>query len=193
MAVADAQVREALAVRPERDSREERAAVREVLEAAFPTPAEADLVGELREREPSRISWVATIDDQVVGCIVFTPVHVREPAQDAGGGDRDRAAELGIYGLAPMAVVPRLQSSGIGTRLVEEGLAACRGRGVDAVVVLGHPTYYPRFGFQPASRFGLRSTFDVPDEVFRVLELRAGCLQGVGGTVHYHPAFDELD
>jgi putative acetyltransferase len=88
-----------------------------------------------------------------------------------------------------MAVLPARQRHGIGSALVNEGLKQCRQLGFSAVVVLGHAEYYPRFGFTPASRFGLGCEYDVPDDVFMVLELEQGALNGKAGTIHYHPAF----
>jgi putative acetyltransferase len=80
-----------------------------------------------------------------------------------------------------MAVLPALQRQGIGTRLVQYGLEQCRHADYDGVVVLGHPAYYPRFGFVPASRDGIRCVYSVPDDVFMALALRAGTLQGCAG------------
>ena len=92
-----------------------------------------------------------------------------------------------------MAVVPDRQRHGVGSALAEAGIAACREDGYEAVIVLGHPDYYPRFGFVPASRFGLRSEYDVPDDVFMALELTPGALHGRGpGTIRYHPAFGNV-
>jgi putative acetyltransferase len=95
-------------------------------------------------------------------------------------------------GLAPMAVLPARQRQGIGSALVRDGLGRCRELGYEAVVVLGHPGYYPRFGFVPASRFGIGCEYDVPAEVFMALELVPGALRGKPGTIRYHPAFAEL-
>lgn len=92
-------------------------------------------------------------------------------------------------GLAPMAVLPERQRQGVGTQLVREGLDACRRQGTDAAVVLGHPDYYPRFGFRPAAQFRLRCAFDAPDEAFMALELTKGALHEANGTVAYHPLF----
>jgi len=71
-------------------------------------------------------------------------------------------------------------------------LGACRAAGYSVVIVLGHASYYPRFGFQPASRFGIRWEHEVPDEAFMVLGLQSGALQGVKGIARYHPAFDHF-
>ena len=152
-------------------------AVHAVTDAAFGRADEADLVDRLRTL-PGYLALVAVEAGEVVGHIAFTPVTVEPPLQAA------------IVGLAPMAVRPDRQRSGVGSRLVEAGLAACRAAGAEAVVVLGHPDYYPRFGFEPASRWGLRDTYGALPEAFMAVELRPGALDGDGGVVHYDPAFD---
>lgn len=152
--------------------------VRETNEQAFGTPAEATLVDRLRD-SPDSISLVATIGDRVVGHILFTPISI-EPA-----------ARVRVAGLAPMAVRPENQRSGIGSQLVRAGLDHCRERGYAAVVVVGHPEFYPRFGFVPARSKALRCEFPVPDDVFMVLELTAGALADCAGLVRYRPEFSE--
>ena len=152
-------------------------AVRQVNRAAFETSTEASLVDILRENARPLISLVAEDAGALVGHIMFSPVTISSQI------------DAGIMGLAPMAVVPARQGHGIGSALVTAGLEECRRLGVAGVVVLGHATYYPRFGFRPASGFGLKSEYDVPDEVFMALELEPGGLQGKAGTVRYHPAF----
>ncbi|MCZ0900595.1 N-acetyltransferase, partial [Microcoleus sp. HI-ES] len=96
---------------------------------------------------------------------------------------------LSILGLAPVAVLPNYQRQGIGTLLIREGLKECGRWGFQAVVVLGHPDFYPRFGFIPASRKSLGCEYDVPDEAFMVLELESGALQDSSGTVKYRSEF----
>ena len=164
----------AVTIRPERP--DDRAAVRRVNEAAFGQPDEADLVDRLRDHSPSYLGLVAEVGGAVAGHILFTPV-----ALDAGPAD--------VRGLAPMAVLPEHQRSGVGSALVRAGLAACAADGAGAAVVLGHPAYYPRFGFRPASAFGLACAYDVPDEAFMALELVEGALADAGGVARYHPAF----
>jgi len=153
-------------------------AVRRVNELAFGRPGEADLVDALRASETPILSLVAVLDGSVAGHVLFSPVTV-EPRPP--GSDR-------CWGLGPLAVLPEYQSQGIGGQLVRAGLDACRQLGAAAVVVLGHPEYYPRFGFVPASRYGLRCEYPVPDDVFMVIELERGSLS-VPGLVRYHPAF----
>ena len=90
----------------------------------------------------------------------------------------------------PVGVVSSIQRKGIGSRLVRDGLERCRHEGYDAVVVLGDPKYYSRFGFECASRYELGNEYGV-DEEFMVLGLRNGTLQDVRGTVRYAPEFGQ--
>ena len=156
------------------------AAIHSVNEAAFLTPDEANLVAALREQAHPFISLVAEDDDKIVGHITFSPAEL--PGHP----------ELKIMGLAPMAVLPQQQRDGIGSALVLAGLEECKVLGMDAVVVLGHPEYYPRFGFTPSAQFGFGCEYDVPAEVFMALELKPGCLSGVSGKIKYHAAFGNL-
>lgn len=155
----------------------DRAAIRALHEAAFDTPAEADLVDALRREARPLVSLVALEDNELVGHIAFSPATL------------DSDPGLRIAGLGPMAVLPARQREGIGGALIEAGLAQCRTAGFAAAIVLGHPGYYPRFGFAPASRFGLDCEYDVPDEVFMARELEPGALAGCAGRIRYHPAF----
>jgi putative acetyltransferase len=159
---------------------DDRAAIYDVNASAFETRAEAELVLALRDQADPVISLVAEVDGAVVGHIMFSPVALQ--------GNADHP----VMGLAPMAVAPEHQGRGVGSALVRAGLQRCREMGVGAVVVLGHPGYYPRFGFVPASRFGLHSEYDVPDEVFMALELQPGFLSSDRALVQYHAAFGSL-
>jgi putative acetyltransferase len=163
------------------ETTEDHDAIRRVNELAFGRPNEADLIDSLRANARPYVSLVAFVDEQVVGHIFFSPVSV-ESENNA----------FTAMGLAPMAVLPEYQNRGIGSRLVSEGLKECRRLGHDIVAVLGHANYYPRFGFTPASRKGLRSEYDVPDEVFMVAELVPGALEGRRGLVKYQPEFGKV-
>ena len=154
--------------------------VRHVNQTAFDTAAEANLVDALRQHAHPIVSLVADTEDNVVGHILFSPVTLSAHA--------DRP----IAGLAPLAVLPSRQRQGIGSALVRAGLDECRRLGFSAVVVLGHADYYPRFGFVPASTFGVRSEYDVPDDVFLALELSPDALRDRPGMIRYHPAFATL-
>jgi putative acetyltransferase len=156
------------------------AAIDAVNRAAFNQPNEATLVVLLREQASPLVSLVAETDGALVGHVLFSPVTLTGYADAA------------IMGLAPMAVMPAMQRRGVGSMLARAGLDACIRLGADAVVVLGHARYYPRFGFSPASAFGLRCEYDVPDEAFMALELQAGRLTGKSGTIRYHAAFAQV-
>ena len=164
-------------VRPETPSDE--AYVYAINVAAFETDAEARLVNALRTQCEEYVSLVAESEDGIVGHILFTPVNL---------GDHTTR----IAGLAPMAVKSDLQRSGIGSLLINAGLVECERMGYGAVVVLGHPDYYPKFGFEPASRFDISSEYDVPDEVFMARNLKAGFLDDLSGVIRYHAAFSEV-
>jgi putative acetyltransferase len=158
---------------------DDEAAVLEINESAFGGPDEARLVERLRTRARPLISLIAESDGAITGHILFTPVTL------------DGFAGL-LMGLAPMAVKPELQRRGVGSALVTAGLRACESLDAAALVVVGHPEYYPRFGFVQAARFGLRCEYDVVPEALMALELRPNALAEAGGTVRYHPAFAEL-
>jgi putative acetyltransferase len=155
-------------------------AVRAVNESAFETSAEANLVEALRRQATQIVSLVAADEGSVAGHILFSPVTLT--------GHPD----LKIAGLAPMAVSKEYQSRGVGSLLVRAGLDECRSAGYGAAVVVGHPRYYPRFGFTPAAASGIACEFDVPEDAFMVVELKAGYLRGASGTIRYHTAFARL-
>ncbi|HSB11115.1 MAG TPA: N-acetyltransferase [Blastocatellia bacterium] len=160
------------------EASEDHPAVRRVNELAFGQPNEADLVDALREKARPYISLVCLVDREIAGHIFFSPVTIESESES-----------FTAMGLAPMAVLPLRQNQGIGSLLVREGLKECQRIGHNAVVVLGHPEYYPRFGFVPASSKGLRCEYDVPDDVFMVAELSPGALRGRTGLVKYNSEF----
>ena len=148
---------------------------------AFERTVEAELLNSLRAANAMTLSLVAVKGSEVVGHISFCPVTIES---DQGAVDS--------VALGTMAVSPGLQRSGIGSQLVEEGLGRIRAAGHDIVIVIGHPEYYPRFGFVPAKNYGIRWEHDVPEEAFMVKELRQGALKEVRGTVKYRPEFNEV-
>ncbi len=155
-------------------------AIRRVNEQAFGAPGEARLVDRLRAAHEVVVSLVAQLGDDIVGHIVFSPVTIAQAPPS-----------LRAVGLAPMCVLPEYQHQGVGSRLVDEGLAACRSAGCDIVVVLGHVGFYPRFGFANASDAGLDNEYGATD-AFMVRELRQGALAHASGLVTYAEAFREL-
>jgi putative acetyltransferase len=117
----------------------------------------------------------------VIGHVLFSPVEI------VNGGSSIR-----VVGLAPVGVLPEYQGQGVGSHLIRAGLEACREAAYDAVVVLGEPHYYSRFGFERASAHGLGNEYGV-DHEFMVVELRSEALAGSEGTVRYRPEFGQLD
>lgn len=163
-----------------REAERDRSGVHTVNALAFEREDEANLVDVLREQADPYLSLVAEEDGRIVGHILFTPVVI------TGHSDCQ------LMGLGPMAVLPERQRAGIGSQLVTSGLAACKELGYGAVVVLGHPWFYPKYGFAPASRHGIDCEYDVSDDVFMAVELIPGYLRSVSGTVVYHDAFRQL-
>jgi len=150
-------------------------------EQAFEQPAEANIVDKLRLSCPEYLSLVAEDDQKIVGHILFTPVVLEHSHGNIQG-----------MGLAPMAVSPDRQKQGIGSRLVEKGLEILKSQNCPFVIVLGHPEYYPRFGFERASKYGLVSQWEgVPDEAFMVIVMDKTALEGFSGVAKYRIEFNE--
>jgi putative acetyltransferase len=168
----------ALTIRPEQPA--DYGQVFQVVQLAFGQPDEARLVEALRGSPAfvPGLSLIANEDGQVVGHVLFSHVVVQEGA-----------AAHPALALAPLAVLPARQRVGIGGALVKHGLAEARRLGHGAVVVVGHPGYYPRFGFNPGEPLGIRPPFPVSPGAFMVLELRAHALADVRGEVQYPPEF----
>jgi putative acetyltransferase len=155
---------------------DDHAMVRDVNLRAFGGPAEADLVDHLRRNGVVLLSAVAALNRHVVGHILFSRMTIDTPA-----------GVVAAAALAPLAVAPEHQRQGIGGRLIVYGLDTLRSFGERIVIVLGHPDYYPRFGFSPALAANLSSPF--PPEAYMALELVPGALDGIRGQVRYPPAF----
>ncbi|KAA9009670.1 N-acetyltransferase [Sphingobium limneticum] len=149
-------------------------AIRRVNDLAFGQADEANLVDRLRSDGDALVELIAEADGKVVAHILFSRLFLC-------GSDVVEAAAL-----APMAVVPDHQRTGIGSTLVATGIAACRELSVPAIVVLGHPDYYPRFGFSAAAASRIKAPFDGP--AFMALELAPGTLRSER-VARYAPAF----
>ncbi|MFE1951449.1 GNAT family N-acetyltransferase [Streptomyces sp. NPDC059524] len=164
--------------RPETSA--DRAAVHGVNAAAFPTRAEADLVDALRADASAWLDGLSYVAEAPDGSVAAYALITRCTV-----GGAPAAA------LAPVAVRPEHQRSGAGAAVVRAVLDAARARGERLVVVLGHPNYYPRFGFTPASGFGVRVSFEVPDEALMALVLGGGDDSAPipRGTITYPAAF----
>jgi putative acetyltransferase len=152
-------------------------AIRDVNIRAFGQPQEADLVDTLRSNGAASLSLVATLHGQIIGHIFYSPVTV---------------GVIRGAGLGPMAVAPEHQRRRVGSRLVEAGNRKLNERGCPFIVVLGHPDFYPRFGFKPASAHDVRCEWAVPDDVFMLLVLDAEASQEMSGLANYRPEFSSV-
>src|SRR4030095_6702556 len=155
-------------------------AIRNTNRFAFGQDAEAQLVDALRDGGCVRVSLVAEIDRQVVGHILFSSLPIIT-----------KTGTLSALALAPLAVLPAFQKQGIGSALARRGLELCKDQGHRIVVVLGHPEYYPRFGFSTKMAEHLDSPYSGRAS-FMALELVAGALDGVEGKVDYPPPFSSI-
>lgn len=147
--------------------------VRSLLQAAFSTDAESKLVDALRANGKAVISLVAVCAEEVLGHILFSPITTSPPAEARG------------IGLAPVAVLPGVQSQGIGSQLIQAGLQLCQELKFDYCVVLGSPEYYHRFGFEAAGEHGLENEYGAGEE-FMVLYFTD---HPVSGLVRYASEF----
>jgi len=152
-----------------------------VNEQAFGVSTEAEIVDALRENCPGTLSLLAEDDGEIIGHIFFSPAEIEWMGKVIRG-----------MGLAPMAVRPDRQRQGIGSQLVKAGLEILEEQGCPYVIVLGHPGFYPKFGFEPASKYGLTCQWEgVPDEAFMVIVMEPSSLLGVKGVAKYRDEFDE--
>lgn len=171
-------------IRPEEE--QHAVGIRKVEELAFRRPAEADLCERLTQRGAVTLSLVALDEGAVVGHVLFSAVTIRPNEQPAQAG-------FAAVGMGPVAVLPAQQRKGIGSRLIRAGIEEIRQQGADALVVLGDPHYYARFGFEPGQHYGIRfEDLNVPAEDFMVMELRQGALEGHSGLAFYEPEFKEV-
>lgn len=163
----------------------------EINRLAFGGEGESRLVEALRKspRFRPQLSLVALKDQEIVGHILFSPAVIEgivETGKEAGKND------VPVLVLGPMAVLPEYQRQGTGSQLVRHGLEECRRLGFRIVILVGHPGFYPRFGFMPARAKGLECIYKVSNEAFMVAELVPGALKDVRGMVRYPVEFDAV-
>jgi len=154
----------------------------EVNKLAFQQENEGKLIEKIRKSENfiPELSMVAELDKKIVGHILFSKIKI------VGESDYESLA------LAPIAVIPEFQKKGIGSELIKKGMDKAKEQGFDSIIVLGHKEYYPKFGFQRASRWDIKCPFEVPDDVFMAIELTEKGLEGKAGTVKYPDEFNEV-
>ncbi len=157
--------------------------VKRINDDAFKREDEGRLIEALRSTVGfiPELSLLAYENSLPVGHILFSKIKIET-----------QSSVIETLALAPMAVIAKQQKQGIGSQLVLEGLRLAKELGFNGVIVLGHPQYYPRFGFEPASKFGIKPPFECPDEVFMALELQSGAFANVAGTVRYPIEFNEV-
>src|SRR5439155_16134288 len=163
-------------VRPSRPA--DYPAIGHVNELAFGHPKHYALLDALRANGRVLFELVACVDETVVGHVLFSAITIRSAPPHS----------LQPAALGPLAVLPEYQGQGIGSALVQAGIEDCRRRGYDAVFLLGHRTYYPRFGFVPARAHGI--IYEDGRDSFQVLALQESSLDDVHGTAHFAPEFD---
>ena len=166
-----------ITIRKERPGDE--AQIYEVNFQAFKRKQEAEVVDTLRKFCPEGVSLVAEEDGKLMGHILFTSTIIESEGKNVIG-----------TGLAPMAVLPDYQRRGIGSALVRAGLEEMRKRGEPFVIVVGHPGFYPKFGFERASKYGIRCEYDqVPDEAFMIVVYDEEKIKGINGVAKERPEF----
>ena len=170
---------EPLEIRPEEP--DDAPSIRAVNTAAFGRPEEARLVDALREAGALPLSLVAVYSGEIIGHIAFSRVELGEST-----------CRNSALALAPMAVHPQFQRQSVGSRLVEVGLGHAAAWGADLVIVLGHPSFYPRFGFVPAGPLGIQCPCKAPSEAFMVREITPNAVATHQGIVSYHAAFNSI-
>jgi putative acetyltransferase len=165
------------------EQKEDIESIHKINRLAFGQEDEALLVQRIRKSSGfiPELSLVAEKGAQIVGHILFSRIYIMTPNGD-----------VNVLSLAPMAVLPEFQNAGVGSQLIRTGLDTCREMGYLIIVVIGHPEYYPRFGFVPAKQKGLDIPLPVPDEAFMVCELIPKALRGIVGKVKFPPEFDEV-
>lgn len=158
---------------------DDEAQIYEVNSRAFERTQEAEVVDVLRKSCPEGVSLIAEEDGKLVGHILFTPAIIEGEGKSVVGS-----------GLAPMAVLPEYQRKGIGSALVRAGLEAMRTAGEPFVIVVGHPGFYPKFGFERASKYGIQCEYsEVPDEAFMIVVYDEDKIKGIHGVAKEQPEF----
>lgn len=157
--------------------------VYEINKLVFNQENESMLIEKIRVGDSyvPELSLVAELDGEIIGHILFSKIKILGEA------------EYESLALGPMAVVPKHQKKGIGGKLLTTGLEIAKELGFESVIVVGHKDYYPRFGFEKASKWNIKCPFEVPDEAFMAIELVENSLKNKDGTVQYPKEFMEVE
>lgn len=166
-------------IRPEQPS--DIKEIRNINNLAFEQPEEGLIIDKLRNNCDEILSFVVVINKKIVGHILFSSVVLEGTSKKVHG-----------IGLAPMAVLPEFQRQGIGSKLVTEGIKTIKNSGCPFIIVLGHEKYYPRFGFERASKYDIKCQWEgVPDDAFMVMVLNKNKIKGISGVARYRDEFNE--
>ena len=155
--------------------------IRYINDSAFGQPQEGSVIDKLRESDSEVFSMVAEFDNKIVGHIFYSTAVIE--------GNNERVVGMG---LAPMAVIPEYQKQGVGKQLIIESLKILNKKSVPFIIVLGHESYYPKFGFEKASKYGIKCQWDgVPDEAFMIMILNKEKMSNIHGVAHYRDEWNE--
>ena len=155
--------------------------IKKINDKAFGQPQEGIVIDKIRESDSPVLSLVAEIDNTIVGHIFYSASEIECNNEIIAG-----------MGLAPMAVLPEYQKQGIGKRLINESINILKKKAVPFIIVLGHENYYPKFGFEVASKYGIKCQWDgVPDEAFMIMILDKGKMSNIHGIAKYRDEWNE--
>ncbi|MDI6402372.1 N-acetyltransferase [Balneolaceae bacterium ANBcel3] len=150
-------------------------------DAAFGQPQEGIVIDKVRNSDSEVLSLVAEMDNTIVGHIFYSTVVIECQNETVYG-----------MGLAPMSVLPEYQKQGIGKKLVHESLKILKNKGVPFIIVLGHEDYYPKFGFETASKYGIKCQWEgVPDEAFMIMIFNSDRMSTIHGVAKYRDEWNE--
>jgi len=163
-----------------REEKKDFKSIYEINEQAFKQKNESELIERIRASKNfiPELSLVAEKNGKIVGHILFSKIKIK--------GEKKYESLI----LAPLAVQPELQKQGIGKKLITEGLNKARELGFSSVIVVGHKDYYPKFGFEKASKWNIKCSFKIPDESFMAIELSIGALSEKSGIVEFPKEFE---
>ncbi len=155
--------------------------IKEINNKAFGQPEEGNIIDKIRASGSQILSLVAEIDQKIVGHIFYSEAEI----------EHDNERIIGM-GLAPMAVLPEYQKQGVGKKLINESISILKKKPIAFIIVLGHEDYYPKFGFDKASKYGISCQWDgVPDEAFMIMILDKEKMENVHGVARYRDEWNE--
>ncbi len=163
------------------ESKNDFSAIKQTNDKAFGQSKEGKVIDKIRKSDSQMLSLVAEINNTIVGHIFYSTAEIMHNDESIVG-----------MGLAPIAVLPEYQKQGIGKRLINESLNIIKAQSVPFIIVLGHEDYYPKFGFEIASKYGIKCQWDdVPDEAFMIMILDKEKMSDIRGVAKYKDEWNE--